>query len=184
MAKRKSTKRAATRRKAAPQHELPEGYWQQAAAVLLMACAVLIVVSWFGAGGPVLDWLQHTLQDMIGWAVYVVPIVAVFIAVETFRAEGNRLSLSVKITSPLVVVWCSGICGLIMAKQGSRPSGGGLLGDGINSLMLSLVSAPVGIFVYILLLALTMTFIFQLSFDDVLQFLKTAVMSSKETAEK
>lgn len=183
MAKRKSTKRAATRRKAAPQHELPEGYWQQAAAVLLMACAVLIVVSWFGAGGPVLDWLQHTLQDMIGWAVYVVPIVAVFIAVETFRAEGNRLSLSVKTTSPLVVVWCSGICGLIMAKQGSRPSGGGLLGDGINSLMLSLVSAPVGIFVYILLLALTMTFIFQLSFDDVLQFLKTAVMSSKETAE-
>ena len=57
MAKRKSTKRAATRRKAAPQHELPAGYWQQAAAVLLMACAVLIVVSWFGAGGPVLDWL-------------------------------------------------------------------------------------------------------------------------------
>ena len=144
MAKRKSTKRAATRRKAAPQHELPEGYWQQAAAVLLMACAVLIVVSWFGAGGPVLDWLQHTLQDMIGWAVYVVPIVAVFIAVETFRAEGNRLPLSVKITSPLVVVWCSGICGLIMAKQGSRPSGGGLLGDGINSLMLSLVSAQIG----------------------------------------
>ena len=152
MAKKKSTKRTAARRKSAkavPQHELPEGYWQQAAAVLLMACAVLIVVSWFGAGGPVLDWLQRTLLDTIGWAVYVVPVVAVFIAVETFRAEGNRLPLSVKVTSPLVVVWCSGICGLLMAKQGDHSSGGGLLGDSMNSLMLSLVSEPVGIFIYI-----------------------------------
>ena len=187
MAKKKSTKRVAARRKSvkasAPQHELPAGYWQQAAAVLLMACAVLIVVSWFGAGGPVLDWLQYMLQDMIGWAVYVVPIVAVFIAVETFRAEDNRLPFSVKFTSLLAVVWCSGMCGLLMAKQGNHPSGGGLLGDSMNSLMLSLVSAPVGIFIYILLLVFTMTFIFQLSFDNVLQFFKTAVMSSREKVE-
>ena len=189
MAKKKPTKRATTRRKSAksrapaPQHELPAGYWEQAAAVLLMAFAVLIVVSWFGAGGPVLDWLQQALLGTIGWATYVVPLVIFFIAVQTFRAESNRLPFVVKFTSLLTIVWCSGLCGLIVAKRGGSPSGGGLLGDSMNSLLLSLVSEPVGIFIYVLLLALTATFIAQLKFDELFQIFKTAVMSSKEKAE-
>lgn len=102
MAKRKTTRRKSTKRTApAPQHELPTGFWSQVAAVVLMAVAVLLVVSWFGAGGPVLNWILDASLQVIGWAVYVVPFVAFYVAVRVFRVEGNKLPGVMKLASEI-----------------------------------------------------------------------------------
>ena len=53
--KRKSTKKSAP---AKPQHSLPAGFWSQVGAVMLILLSLLLVVSWFGVGGPVLQWID------------------------------------------------------------------------------------------------------------------------------
>ena len=79
MAKRKkrSSKKSV---KQVPQHTLPAGFWSQVGAVILAALSVLFVVAWFGVGGPVLEWMQSFTLSLIGWAVYVLPLLFVFIA--------------------------------------------------------------------------------------------------------
>ena len=183
---RKSTKttRAARASKAAkapaPQHEVPSGFWPQVAAVLLMAFSVLLVVSWFGAGGPLLNQMLEVSKRTIGWAVYIVPVAGLYVAVRIFGAENNRLPAVMKFASILIVIWFSGLFGLFREK--GAPSTGGVVGDGLNSVVLSLVNIPVGIFIYILLIAITLLFVLQLRFSDIVAIFKT-VVASNEKAE-
>ena len=181
---RKSTKttRAARASKAAkapaPQHEVPSGFWPQVAAVLLMAFSVLLVVSWFGAGGPLLNQMLEVSKRTIGWAVYIVPVAGLYVAVRIFGAENNRLPAVMKFASILIVIWFSGLFGLFREK--GAPSTGGVVGDGLNSVVLSLVNIPVGIFIYILLIAITLLFVLQLRFSDIAAMFKTAVASNEK----
>lgn len=181
---RKSTKTTRTARASkaakapAPQHEVPSGFWPQVAAVLLMALSALLVVSWFGAGGPLLNQMLEVSKRTIGWAVYVVPVVGLYVAVRIFGAENNRLPAVMKFASILIVVWFSGLFGLFREK--GAPSTGGVVGDGLNSVVLSLVNIPVGVFIYILLIAITLLFVLQLRFSDIAAMFKTAVASNEK----
>ncbi len=181
---RKSTKTTRTARASkaakapAPQHEVPSGFWPQVAAVLLMALSVLLVVSWFGAGGPLLNQMLEVSKRTIGWAVYIVPVVGLYVAVRIFGAENNRLPAVMKFASILIVIWFSGLFGLFREK--GAPSTGGVVGDGLNSVVLSLVNIPVGVFIYILLIAITLLFVLQLRFSDIAAMFKTAVASNEK----
>ena len=145
-----------------------------------MALSVLLVVSWFGAGGPLLNQMLEVSKRTIGWAVYIVPVVGLYVAVRIFGAENNRLPAVMKFASILIVIWFSGLFGLFREK--GAPSTGGVVGDGLNSVVLSLVNVPVGVFVYILLIAITLLFVLQMRFSDIAGMFKTAV-SSNEKAE-
>lgn len=181
---RKSTKTTRTARASkaakapAPQHEVPSGFWPQVAAVLLMALSVLLVVSWFGAGGPLLNQMLEVSKRTIGWAVYIVPVVGLYVAVRIFGAENNRLPAVMKFASILMVVWFSGLLGLFREK--GAPSTGGVIGDGLNSVVLSLVNMPVGVFAYVLMIAITLLFVLQLRFSDIAAMFKTAVASNEK----
>lgn len=181
---RKSTKTTRTARASkaakapAPQHEVPSGFWPQVAAVLLMALSVLLVVSWFGAGGPLLNQMLEVSKRTIGWAVYIVPVVGLYVAVRIFGAENNRLPAVMKFASILIVIWFSGLFGLFREK--GAPSTGGVVGDGLNSVVLSLVNIPVGVFIYILLIAITLLFVLQMRFSDIAGMFKTAVASNEK----
>lgn len=181
---RKSTKTTRTARASkaakapAPQHEVPSGFWPQVAAVLLMALSALLVVSWFGAGGPLLNQMLEVSKRTIGWAVYIVPVVGLYVAVRIFGAENNRLPAVMKFASILIVIWFSGLFGLFREK--GAPSTGGVVGDGLNSVALSLVNVPVGVFVYILLIAITLLFVLQMRFSDIAGMFKTAVASNEK----
>ncbi len=91
--KRKSTKKSAP---AKPQHSLPAGFWSQVGAVMLILLSLLLVVSWFGVGGPVLQWIDMATVKTIGYTAYALPILLIYLAVETFRAEENQLPAVVK----------------------------------------------------------------------------------------
>ena len=58
MAKKKAAKKRGHSRKTrevAPEHELPGGFWRQVVAVLMIALAVFLVLTWFGSGGEALN---------------------------------------------------------------------------------------------------------------------------------
>lgn len=176
MAKRK-TKRSTAKKRAAkknvPEHVLPDGFWQQASAVALIALSLLMVVAWFGVGGPILEWLQMAFITTLGLATYAVPFVATYVAIEIFRSEDNRLPFVMKFASVLGIVWLSGLFGLMHASDGT--SRGGFVGDTLNSGTLSLVDSGVAAFLYTLFIIITILFILRVSPMTIFEVLKKLV---------
>ncbi|MDB5165171.1 MAG: putative cell division FtsK/SpoIIIE [Candidatus Saccharibacteria bacterium] len=161
--KRKTTrKKTAAKSKSSPQHKLPEGFWAQVGAISLIAISILFVVAWFGAGGPVLEWIHQSSLSTLGYAIYIVPLLFIYVAVEVFRAEENKLPFVMKLGTALLIVWFAGLFGLMDDKT-TNTSMGGFVGDVVNSALLSLVNGGVAVFVYALLILITMLFVFRLS---------------------
>ena len=160
MAKKRKTKKKAV--SSGPQHKLPAGFWQQVTALLLIAFSILLIVAWFGVGGPVLEWIQKTSLLIIGGAVYIVPFLFVYVGVEIFRAEQNKLPLVMKFATVLLLVWVAGLSGLLF-KTVEGEGLGGFVGNNMNELMAQLVDKPIAGFIYVLLILVTMLFLFRAS---------------------
>ena len=156
--KRKSTKKSAPVK---PQHSLPAGFWSQVGAVMLILLSLLLVVSWFGVGGPVLQWIDMATVKTIGYTAYALPILLIYLAVETFRAEENQLPAVVKFAAILEIVWFSGLFGLM--KTASRPNSGGFVGDILNTATLKMVDSAIAVIIYLVLAFITVLFITQTS---------------------
>ncbi len=161
MAKKKKSRKKKSKKVESPQHTLPQGFWAQVGAVFLIAISVLLVIAWFGAGGPILDWLYQASLDTIGYAVYVVPLIFIYLGIETFRAEDHRLPAVMKLAAFLIILWFSGLSGLM--ADGSGQSSGGFIGDLVNSGTLALVSSGVAAFIYTLLIIVTTLYILRIS---------------------
>lgn len=162
MAKRK--KRSASKKRVVdtgPKHVLPDGFWAQVGAVLLIVFSLMIILGWFGLGGPVLDWINMATVTTIGYGVYVVPVVFIYVAVEIFRAEDNRIPFVMKLATAVELIWVAGLFGLLTNVEGKAT--GGFVGDVVNQGMLMLVDKGVAAFVYILLILLTALFITRVS---------------------
>ena len=170
--KRKAVKKTTP---AKPQHSLPAGFWSQVGAVLLILFSLLLVVAWFGVGGPVLKWIDTVSLQAVGYTMYALPILLIYLAVETFRAEGNQLPLAVKFAAVLEIVWFSGLFGLL--KTASRPESGGFVGDSINMGVLQMVDSAIAAIIYLVLIFITVLFITQTSpftvFSRVWEMIKT-----------
>ncbi len=145
-----------------------------------MALSLLLIVGWFGAGGPILNWFNDATVQTIGYAVYVVPIVFVYVAVEVFRAEDNKLPFIMKFATLLALVWFSGLFGLLTNAAGKTT--GGFVGDLANSGMLSLVNKGVAAFIYVLLILVTALFIIRVSPITIIK--KLWQMSRRESDEQ
>jgi S-DNA-T family DNA segregation ATPase FtsK/SpoIIIE len=181
MAKKK--KRSSSKKKvvqSSPQHSLPNGFWSQVGAVFLVAVSLLLVLAWFGLGGPVLDWMYMAAMDTIGYAVYVVPIIFVYVAVEIFRADNNRLPFIMKFAVAVSLVWFAGLFGLLKNADGKTT--GGFVGELANSGMLLLVNAGVAAFVYVLLIIITALFIVRVSPITIIK--KIWELSRRDTNEQ
>jgi S-DNA-T family DNA segregation ATPase FtsK/SpoIIIE len=180
MPKRKKSSRSKGKLKStAPRHSLPVGFWAQVGAVFLIAISILFVVAWFGAGGPVLEWLYNAALSTVGYAVYVIPLLFVYIAVEIFRAEENRLPFVVKLATALLIVWFAGLFGLMKNDLGKTT--GGFIGETVNSAMLSLVNTGVAAFIYVLLVIITTLFVLRVSPITVIK--KIWELSRRELSE-
>ena len=181
MAKKK--KRSSSKKKVvntSPQHVLPEGFWSQVGAVLLVVFSLLIVLGWFGLGGPTLDWLNMATIATIGYGVYVVPVVFVYVAVEIFRASDNRIPFVMKIATAVELVWFAGLFGLLKNAEGKTT--GGFVGETVNSGMQQLVEPGVAAFIYIILILLTALFIVRVSPITIIK--KLWEMTRRDTSEQ
>lgn len=153
--KRKNSKKKSTA--SAPRHIVPGGFWRQVTAVFLILLSILFVVAWFEAGGPLLEWLNKTTLWLLGYATYILPVLLIYLSVEIFQAEDNRLPLAVKIATVIEVVWLSGLFGLL--KNAKHPETGGVIGDGVNELMTMMVSPAIAAVIYVVLILITALFI-------------------------
>lgn len=182
MAKKKKRSSAKGRKQVsqAPQHVLPEGFWAQVGAVLLIVFSLLLILGWFNLGGPILNWLNEATMNTIGYAVYVVPLIFIYVGVEIFRAEDNRLPFVMNFATGLALVWFSGLFGLLKDADGKTT--GGFVGDLVNSGMLALVEGGVAAFVYVLLILLTALFILRISPITVIK--KLWDMTRRDTSEQ
>ncbi len=134
----------------------------QVGAVCLIAISVLFVAAWLGAGGPVLEWVNTAALNTIGYGVYVIPFLFVYLAVATFRAEENRIPFVVKAAGFMTVVWFAGIFGLMQTSTGD--GAGGFVGTTVNSAMSALVEASwVAALIYTLLIVITVLFVVQVT---------------------
>ena len=133
------------------------------------------MVAIFGAGGPFLAWLLHISMTTFGLATYILPLVCLFIAVSIFQSEHNRLPFVMKFATLLLIVWLSGLFGLMsvdphsstLATQGE---GGGLLGWVVNQGMLALLNVSTGSLVYVVLLIITLLFVLRISPKAVIEY--------------
>lgn len=130
-------------------------------AVALIAFSLLLIISWFGGGGPVFDVVRDFAMRTIGYAVYVFPFVAIYLAVAVFRNENNKVPGVVKFAAVLLIVWFAGLFGLL--RKDGAPSTGGVVGDTVNTATLSLVNMPIATFIYVLLVAVTLLFVLRIS---------------------
>lgn len=169
MAKKKTTRkntRGKSKKPQTPQHALPEGFWAQVLAVILIAFSALLIISWFGGSGPVFDVIKQAALRTIGLSVYVLPFVSIYIAVAVFRAEHNKVPGVVKFASFLLIVWFAALFGLFREEGGATT--GGVIGDTVNSLTLAMVNVPIAAFLYLLLIAVTAMFVMRVSPQTVL----------------
>lgn len=161
------------------QHSLPSGFWAQVGALFLIVISILFIVAWFNAGGPVLEWLHEATMASIGYAMYVVPFIFVYVAVEIFRAENNRLPFVMKFATASAILWFASLFGLL--KNDSGKTTGGFVGDLINSGTLQLVNSTIAAFIYILLILITLLFILRVSPFTVIK--KIWELSRRDMAE-
>lgn len=182
--KRKRTTKRNTRKRVekstAPQHTLPDGFWSQVGALGLIAFSILLILGWFNLGGPVLDWLYQATMSTIGYGVFVVPILFMYVAVEIFRAEDNRLPGPMKFATGLSLIWFSGLFGLLTNTEGTTT--GGFVGDLVNQGLLLLVNPGVAAFIYVLLIFVTVLFIVRVSPFSIIK--KLWEMSRRDTSEQ
>lgn len=188
MAKRKRTRKL---KKDLAQHSLPQGFWPQVGAFVLVVVSLLLVIAMFGAGGPVLAWLLMAGKLLLGWAVYLLPVLFVYLAIMVFRAEENNLPIVVQIASWLFVVWAAGFLHLLVSQpslyqEATKGQGGGVLGWLIDRAVLAMVSTKVAGFIYIVLAFITGLFILRLTpmaiFTALRNFFAREVSSDAENA--
>lgn len=193
MAKRK---RRNTKKVPAAQHTLPEGFWQQATAVVLVILGILMMLALFGTGGPMLEWVHNALRWFVGWAVFLLPVITVYIAVAIFRAENNRLPIVVILAAILFVVEIAGFVHLFTPEPLNfqainNLNGGGVVGYGVDKLFLSLLDAKTTGLVLAVLAFITSLFVLKVTpldvirwFANVFQREVTVDDHNREVAEK
>ena len=179
MAKRKKRKSS---REAAPEHELPGGFWRQVGAVVLLAFAVVLVMTWFGSGGTVLNEIHKGALYVIGYATYFIPVLLVYLSVMIFRAEGNRLPIVTWFASFLLVAWLSGIFGIPTFNQ-ANPTGG-VVGEGLNSVATQILDKGVVAFIYLVLIFLTGIFILAISPASVFRWIFGMFRSTRRAEDQ
>ncbi|MGH7197028.1 MAG: DNA translocase FtsK 4TM domain-containing protein [Candidatus Saccharimonadales bacterium] len=168
MAKRK---KRTTKKVQAAQHTLPDGFWQQATAIVLAVLALLMVLSLFNTGGPLLEWTHGAMRWLVGWAIILLPAIAFYLSIAIFKAEENRIPGVVVVASLLFVAEVAGFVHLFAPNPDTPAHGGGMLGSLVAGGMLAMLDAKTAGLVLVALAFITSLFVLKLSPLVVLQWI-------------
>lgn len=180
MARKKSKRR--NYKDVPKQHELPGGFWRQVFAVGLIVLAIIIVVSWLGGGGAALESINKFTMSIIGYAIYALPVLLIYLAIKIFQSSDNKLPAVVWFATILMIFWIAGLSGIPTINQ--PHSTGGIIGAWLNDFVTQILTPGPAVFIYIFLIFITAIFILQVSpitvFRGFLNMLKT---SKKEDSD-
>lgn len=165
---RKIAKKSSKKAISATKHTLPDGFWAQVGAVVLIILALLLVLGIFRAGGVFPVATRDATAYLLGWTLYILPIVMVFRAVQVFKAENNKIPAVVTAATVLFLLFISGFMQLMSVDPKSLQaaqtgSGGGVFGWVIAEGMLTLVNAQVGALIMVFGVLITSLFVMSVS---------------------
>ena len=158
---KKSTRGRKKSAKSTPEYELPGGFWRQIMAILMLFVAVILIFTWMGDGGDLLNTTDGIIAEWIGRARYLIPALLAWLSVKIFRSDNNRLPPVMWTASILMIFWAAGVFGLSTVGQ-AHPNGG-LVGEWLNSLIIQILNPGVAIVIYIILIFVTLLFILQMN---------------------
>ncbi len=169
MAKR-SKKKSAKKKgvKPAPKHSLPDGFWPQVGAVVLVVLAFLLTLGILNTGGPFPVATKDLAAYLFGWSMYALPLLLVYRAVQVFQAEENRVPAVVTAATVLFALFMAGFMQLMSAHPenldlAQAGGGGGVLGWLAGQGMLTMVNAQVGAMVMVFGMLIASLFIMSVS---------------------
>lgn len=177
MAKRKKrASKAKKNNKKNVQHTLPDGFWPQVGAVVLVVLSLLLILGMMGSGGAFPVGVYDVARTIFGWAIFILPVIFIFRAVQIFRAEENRIPGVVTAGTILFITLTAGFVQL-MSKQpedyvlASAGAGGGVLGWLFGQGMLTLVEANVGALIALIGMFITSLFVLSVSPKTVIDWI-------------
>ena len=165
--KKKSTKSAKSL-KSSPKHKLPDGFWPQVWAVVLVILAFLLTLGILNTGGVFPVATKEFIAYMLGWAMYVLPLLLIFRAIQVFQAEENKVPGVVTGATVLFIIFIAGFMQLMSADPlnlttSQAGAGGGVTGWLVAQGVLTLVNAQVGALVMVLCVIVTSLFVLSVS---------------------
>lgn len=130
----------------------------QIMAIVLFIFAFILLVSLFGFGGKLGNFLAENLRLIIGWSTFVLPFLIFGIAYSLFNPEEYEITSPTIFGLMLFTFSASGLFHIFVpiAKTSSMAAagnGGGCLGLLIQKMMLSIFNAPVS---FVVLLAMSL----------------------------
>ena len=166
MAKRK--KRTSKSKKAvkASTHTQPEGFWPQVGAVVLVVLALLLALGIFGSGGAFPLATYDAGKALFGWAVFILPFLFVYRAIQIFQAEHNKVPGVVTGATILFIVVSSGFVQLMQVNPtafSTTHEDGGIVGWMYAQAALTVVDANVGALISVIILLVTSLFVLSVS---------------------
>lgn len=189
MAKKKSKKSSSKAKglKAAssrPKHKLPNGFWPQVWAFVLVIIAFLLVLGFLNTGGPFPVGTMQLAAYLFGWAMYVLPLILVFRAVQVFRAEENKIPIVITVATVLFMIFVSGFMQLMSPTPTSLDAaqaggGGGVTGWLAGQAALTLVNAQVGALIMAFGVLITSLFVLSVSPETIVRGVSSAFRREK-----
>ena len=164
MAKKK--KRTSKKAAKAATHTLPDGFWPQVGAVVLVVLGLLLTLGAFGSGGAFPKTTYDVGRNVFGVVVYILPVLFVYRAVQIFQAEHNKVPGVVTGATVLFVVVASGFVQLKQVNPAAfsrTHDDGGIVGWLYAQSAMTLLSPQVGALVSVIILMVTSLFVLSVS---------------------
>jgi len=154
------------RRKKAPearniQHEVPNSFWNQVGAVLMILLAIVLVASWFKQPDAiVLNKMHSALIEGIGLTSYLLPFVIIYLSVKIFRTPGNRLSWAVWFSSAVILMLFCGMFSIPPYPAAKLNADGGVVGAWLDGYMVKAMGKIVSFIIYAVVAIITALFMY------------------------
>jgi S-DNA-T family DNA segregation ATPase FtsK/SpoIIIE len=167
--------------------EQPGIFWRQAASVLLILLAILLLFGGFGTGGPLPVGLFDFTRKSIGVLAFAAPILLVLAAITKIRSPKHQLSRQLFWGFVVFMITATGFAHLFVDPDQSLQAvedgvGGGYIGHLTDSAILSFLSKVTGGIVLFVIALIAMHFIFNIKFNYLFKLLHLSKKSKDETA--
>lgn len=159
----------------AAKHSVPDGFWPQVGALVLVVLAFILLLGTLGSGGTFPLAAYHLGRQFVGWGVYILPLLFVYRAIQIFQAENNRIPMVVTGATVFFITLVAGFIQLLSLEPtayelAAKGSGGGVVGWLFAQGMLMLVNASVGALITFILMLITSLFVLSISPQSMLQW--------------
>lgn len=149
-----SKNKASNNQRAALSESIDPQVLSQITSIVFFIVGFILLVSLFGFGGKLGNFLAINLRLVIGWTTFLLPFLLFGLAYSLFNPEDYEITLPTSIGLSLFVISCSGAFHVFLknaSTAASKGNGGGYLGLLIQKVLLSILNAPVS---FVILLGL------------------------------